>query len=123
MSFKISFKSPECQTVMEVRRQRIPESRSRHREAAVCTSKSGARYSQAHSGTGRAQCPAWHILADHGAHVDWCIIGVQGLVKEAHQFVADSLVDQQPVQHLECWSDMATSVTLDVINVARNGNQ
>ena len=30
MSFKISFKSPERRTVMEVRRQRIPESRSRH---------------------------------------------------------------------------------------------
>ena len=98
MSFKISFKSPERWTVMEVRRQRIPESRSRHREAAVCTSQTGARYSQAHSGTGRARCPAWRILADHGAHVDWCVIGVQGLVKEAHQFVADSLVDRQLVQ-------------------------
>ena len=109
MSFKISFKSPERWTVMEVGRQRIPESRSRHREAAVCTSQTGARYSQAQSGTGRAQCPAWRILADHGAHVDWCVIGVQGLVKEAHQFVADSLVDRQPVQRLQCWSDMVTS--------------
>ena len=97
MSFKVpvSFRSPERGTVMEVRRQRIPESRSRHREAAVCRSQMGARCSQAHSGTGRAQCPAWSILADHGAHVDWCVIGAQGLVKEAHQFVADSLVDRQ----------------------------
>ena len=76
--------------MMEVRRQRIPESRSRHREAAACTSQTGARYSQEHSGTGRAQCPAWRILADHGAHVDWCVIGVQGLVKEAHQFESES---------------------------------
>ena len=94
---------------MEVRRQGIPESRSRHREAAVGTSQTFARYSQAHSVTRRAQCPAWHILADHGAHVDWCVISVQGLVKEAHKFVADSSVDRQPVQCLQCWSDMVTS--------------
>ena len=108
MNFKISFKSPERRTVTEVRRERTPESRSRHREAAVCTSQTGARYSQAHSATGRAQCPARRILADHGAHVDWCVIGVQGLVNEAHQFVADSLVNRQPVQRLQCWSDMVT---------------
>ena len=39
---------------MEVRRQHIPENRSRHQDAAVCTSQTGARYSQTHSGTGRA---------------------------------------------------------------------
>ena len=97
MSFKITFKSPERPAVMKVRRQCIPEGRGQRREAVVCTSQTGARYRQAHSGTGRARCPAWRILADHGAHVDQCVIGVQGLVKEAHQFVADSQVDWQPV--------------------------
>ena len=112
MRFKISFKSPECRTVMEVGRQCIPESRSQRREAAVWTSQMGARYSQAQSGTGRMQCPAWRILADRGVHVDWCVIGVQHLVKEAHQFVADSLVDWQPVQRLYCWLDMVTSAQI-----------
>ena len=78
--------------MMEVGRQRIPESRSRHREAAAGTSQTGARYSQAHSGAGRAQCPAWRVQIDHGVHVDRCIIGVQGLIGEAHQLVTHSLV-------------------------------
>ena len=76
----------------------------------VCTSQTGVRCCQAHSGTGRVQCPARRILADHGAHVDWCVISAQGLVKEAHQVVADSLVDRQPAQHLQCWRDMVTLV-------------
>ena len=41
MSFKTGFKSPECQTVMDMRRQCIPESRSQHQETAVCTSQTG----------------------------------------------------------------------------------
>ena len=58
----------------------------------------------------RSALPACvYILADHGTRVGWRVIGVQGLVKEAHQFVTGSLVDRQPVQHLQCWSDMVTS--------------
>ena len=57
----------------------------------------------------RSALPGVYCMADHGAHVDWCVIGAQGLVKEAHQFVADSLVDRQLVQRLQCWSDMVTS--------------
>ena len=95
MSFKISFKLPECRKMMEVRRKRIPESRSQHRETAVCASQPGARYSQAHMALAEhSALPDVYCMADHGVRVDRCIIGVQGLVKEAHQFVADSLVDR-----------------------------
>ena len=98
MGVKISLESLGCPTVMKVGRQHIPESRSWHQEAAAHTSQTGARYSQVHSGTGRVQCPAWRVQTDHGAHVGQCIIGVQGLIEEAHQSVTHSLVDAPPVQ-------------------------
>ena len=55
------------------------------------------RSSGPHSCAGRAQCPAWLVRTDHGAHVGRCNIDVQGLIEEAHQFVTCSLVDRQPV--------------------------
>ena len=61
----MNFKSPECWTVMGMRRQHIPESGSWHQEAVVCTSQTSVKYSQVHSGTGRAQCHAALDLAIH----------------------------------------------------------
>ena len=93
--------------MMKVRRQRISDSRSLHREARTArTSETGARYSQAHDGAGRAKCPAWRVHSDHEPHVGRCMIGVQGLIEKAHQFVTHSLVDRQPVQCLQHWSAM-----------------
>ena len=39
----------------------------------------------------RSPLPAWRVQTDHGAHVGRCIIGVQGLIEEAHEFVTRSL--------------------------------
>ena len=112
MSFKISFKTPECRTVMEVRRQCVPESRSQHREAAVCTSQTGAGYSQADSGNGRTQYPAWRILADNGAHVDQCVIGVHAGFCEGGTLVCGRLAggSASRCSASKCWSDMVTPV-------------
>ena len=87
MGLKTSFKRPKSPTVMKVGRQRIPDSRSRHWEATARTSQTGAGYNQAHSGAGRAKCPVWRVLTDHGAHVGRCIISVHGLIEEAHHFM------------------------------------